>query len=127
VATGNGKKRKRRSEAGPGGKSGPKEGEENMNLCQMSAQQLEQYETYCRTQENLQAVVEIADHRKYYGQRVEVIKGRKVPVGTVGKVFFVKRVNYGRDQWTGWATRIGFQTNAGETYFTNASNLRIAE
>ena len=98
-----------------------------MNLSQMSAQQLDQYEAYCRAQENLQEVVEVADYRKYYGQRVEVIKGRKVPVGTAGKVFFVKRVNYGRDQWTGWATRIGLETDAGQTYFTSASNLRIAE
>lgn len=49
------------------------------------------------------------------GQRVKVVKGRKVPVGTEGRCFWV-----GEGQW-GW--RVGLETDEGETHWTALSNV----
>ncbi len=51
------------------------------------------------------------------GREVKVVKGRKVPVGTAGQVFW-----YGQTQY-GW--RVGFTTAAGEKHFTAASNVEV--
>ena len=49
------------------------------------------------------------------GQRVRVVKGRKVPVGTVGTVFWLGDGTYG--------PRVGIKTEAGERYFLSAGNV----
>lgn len=51
------------------------------------------------------------------GQHVVVWKGRKVPKGIEGTVFWT-----GPDRYTG-ITRVGFKTESGETYYTDASNV----
>ena len=48
------------------------------------------------------------------GRTVKVVKGRKVPVGTVGTCFYVGQGDYG--------VRVGLKTPGGETLFTAASN-----
>lgn len=53
------------------------------------------------------------------GQRVVVVRGRKVPVGTSGICFYV-----GEGQW-GW--RVGFTTDSGETIWTNANNVELSD
>lgn len=50
------------------------------------------------------------------GSRVKVVKGRKVPIGTVGTVFWI-----GDNQW-GEGKRLGIEGDDGETYWTAASN-----
>ena len=55
------------------------------------------------------------------GQTVEVVKGRKVPVGTVGVVFWVADLP---DQWG--ITKVGFKDGAGDKHFTNIDNVRSA-
>lgn len=52
------------------------------------------------------------------GQTVTVVKGRKVPLGTVGIVFWVGENN--------WGTQVGFKSN-GETYFTAITNLEVTK
>lgn len=53
------------------------------------------------------------------GQTVEVFKGRKVPVGTTGVIFWVA------DAFDGAGiTRVGFKTEAGEPHFTDVANVR---
>lgn len=49
------------------------------------------------------------------GTKVKVVKGRKVPVGTEGEVFWV-----GEGKW-GW--RVGFTGTDGETYWTALTNV----
>ena len=49
------------------------------------------------------------------GQTVTVVKGRKVPIGTTGRVFWSGEGRYG------W--RVGFETADGETFWTAASNV----
>lgn len=51
------------------------------------------------------------------GSLVEVYKGRKVPVGTVGRVFWVGAGTYGY--------RVGLKDDAGETHWTALANCRL--
>jgi len=61
----------------------------------------------------------IADGEIVKGQTVEVFKGRKVPVGTVGVVFWVapEADGYG-------VIKVGFTTPEGDKHFTNITNVR---
>lgn len=51
------------------------------------------------------------------GVEVEVVKGRKVPIGATGVVFWT-----GPSKFDG-SLRVGFETDAGDSYFTAASNV----
>lgn len=53
------------------------------------------------------------------GQTVEVFKGRKVPKGTTGIVFWVSP-----DEDSYGVVKIGLKTEAGEPHFTNIANVR---
>jgi hypothetical protein len=61
----------------------------------------------------------IADGAVVKGQTVEVFKGRKVPKGTVGVVFWVapEEDGYG-------VVKVGFTTAEGVKHFTNIENVR---
>ena len=61
----------------------------------------------------------IADGKIVKGQTVEVFKGRKVPKGTVGLVFWVapEADGYG-------VIKVGFTTPTGDKHFTNIANVR---
>ena len=53
------------------------------------------------------------------GREVEVVRGRKVPKGVVGDVF-----------WMGdseWAVRVGIRTADGTVYWTAASNVEVTQ
>lgn len=62
------------------------------------------------------ARIERGDMEK--GQTVTVVKGRKVPKGTTGVIFWV-----GEDSWG--KGRIGFKGTDGETYWTATSNVEV--
>lgn len=51
------------------------------------------------------------------GQHVVVWKGRKVPKGVEGVIFWT-----GPDRYSG-ITRVGLKTESGETFYTDASNV----
>lgn len=53
------------------------------------------------------------------GARVKVVRGRKVPKGTEGKVFW--RGN------SGWGDSVGFKTDAGEKHFTAERNVEVLD
>ena len=61
----------------------------------------------------------IASGEVVKGQTVEVFKGRKVPKGTVGVVFWVapEEDGYG-------VVKVGFTTSEGVKHFTNIENVR---
>lgn len=69
---------------------------------------------------------EAATPRK--GKTVEVIRGRKVPIGTRGEVFW-----YGEgknfDRWGRGSApmRVGFKDAAGETHWTDAYNVEVVQ
>lgn len=52
------------------------------------------------------------------GVRVEVFKGRKVPVGTKGVVFWMGDTGYG--------PKLGIRDDEGNTHWTAQSNCRVA-
>lgn len=56
------------------------------------------------------------------GQTIEVYKGRKIPVGTVGVIFWVapEADGYG-------VVKVGFTTADGVKHFTNIKNVRAKE
>lgn len=51
------------------------------------------------------------------GKMVEVFKGRKVPIGTTGEVFWLGVGNYGE--------RVGLKDAAGNVHWTAKSNVRV--
>ncbi|MCB9669746.1 MAG: hypothetical protein H6734_09780 [Alphaproteobacteria bacterium] len=55
------------------------------------------------------------------GARVKVVRGRKVPIGTVGTVFWVGDNPYGDGQ------RLGIEGDDGETYWTAGKNCEVTE
>lgn len=63
---------------------------------------------------------------KYLDKDVKVVKGRKVPVGTVGKVFWIGMRNYSKyGNWWSWEVRVGFKDESGETYFVSEENIEL--
>lgn len=53
----------------------------------------------------------------FVGRSIKVVKGRKVPIGTVGNCFWSKYTKYG--------LRVGLMTADGTKYFTAASNVAL--
>lgn len=101
-----------------------------MKLKEMTNEQLLELQIALTARGNFNAATEVSDFRKTFGKKVEVVKGRKVPVGTVGMCFWVKRYNYSRygDPWGIYSdTRIGIKTAEGEVYFTSLDNVKIVE
>lgn len=63
------------------------------------------------------------------GKRVKVVKGRKVPKGTEGTVFWMgkgRAYSYSQAKW-GVPDRVGFKGDDGVTYWTAASNLEVTD
>jgi hypothetical protein len=56
------------------------------------------------------------------GQTIEVVKGRKVAIGTVGIVFWVSPK---KDRFD--VINVGFTTTAGDKHFINIDNVQVAE
>jgi len=55
------------------------------------------------------------------GQRIEVIKGRKVPKGVSGVVFWVSYQTFNGSEIL---DRVGFKSDDGTTYFISAKNVQ---
>lgn len=77
---------------------------------------------------NLRAASLIDDVRKYYHKRVKVVKGRKVPHGTIGECFWMGSYDnskYG-DPWGIYTTvRIGIKDENGDVYWTSLDNVEL--
>lgn len=60
------------------------------------------------------------------GKKVKVVKGRKVPIGTVGTVFWRKICNCDKYK-RAWheVTRIGIKTADGTVHFLNETNVEV--
>ena len=60
------------------------------------------------------------------GKRVVVNRGRKVPHGIEGEVFWLKEVNYDPyGRFWGKETRIGIKDDSGNVYWTYAKNVDV--
>lgn len=97
-----------------------------MDLLKKSESELNEIEFYLMSHDQTNALIEVKDFRKFYGNRVRVVKGRKVPKGTEGIVFFVKRYDYSKygDPWGIYSkTKIGLKNDNGDTFYTYSDNI----
>ncbi len=102
---------------------------EMMDLRKYSAEQLDRlkFEMSCR--ENMNAVSQITDFQRFYGKTVTVVKGRKVPHGTTGNVFWMGSKCYSPygDPWGIYTSiRVGIKDKAGNTFWTSLDNIQLA-
>lgn len=100
-----------------------------MDYRKMSEQALQDAYLYSMRVGNVNAAREIEDFRRYYGKHVKVVRGKKVPLGTTGDVFWLKRCCYGKygDPWGIYSdTRIGIKDDSGHVWFTSADNVEKA-
>lgn len=67
--------------------------------------------------------------RMYHNKRVKVVKGRKVPLGTEGNLFWMGtycRSPYG-DPWGIYTSiRVGIKDDAGNVHWTSVDNIELA-
>lgn len=96
----------------------------------MTDEQIEQIKFALIAKGNMTACGRINDVREWYGKTVRVYKGRKVPVGTIGEVFWVGwhcRSPYG-DPWGIYTTtRVGIKDWRGDVYWTALDNVEHYE
>ena len=100
----------------------------SIKYSKMTNEQLLELQTNLTARGNYNAAVEVSDFRKLFNKTVKVVKGRKVPIGTTGTCFWVKRYNYSRygDAWGIYSdTRIGIRTADGEVHFTSSKNVEV--
>lgn len=96
----------------------------------MTEKELDELDFYFAAHDMLNAGVELSDFRKVYNKTVRVFKGRKVPIGTKGIVFWVKRYDYSKygDPWGIYSTtKVGIRTESGDAYFTAIDNVEIVD
>ena len=92
----------------------------------MSPESISDYRMFCLTRQNAGALMEIDAFEKYLDKEVKVVKGKKVPLGTTGKVFWIGMRNYSQyGNWWSWEVRIGFKDADGATYFTSEENIEL--
>lgn len=99
-----------------------------MDYRTMSDEQLNDLKFQAVVRGNLSACAEISDFKKFYGKRVKVVKGKKLPLGTEGKIFWLKRYGYGKygDPWGTYSyTKVGIEKDDGERVFTYLDNIEI--
>ena len=60
--------------------------------------------------------------------KVEVYKGRKVPVGTVGEVFWVSDVQvWGQGRFSNYNYSLGIKDDSGKVFWVTDTNCRLIE
>ena len=95
---------------------------------QLSEEQLNAYREYFTLHQNASAVNAIATVQEFGHKRVKVVKGRKVPKGTVGEVFWLGSYchsPYG-DPWGIYTTyRCGIRDDEGNVYWTSVDNVEV--
>ena len=94
----------------------------------MTPEELAELHFYFVSHGNANAAVEVSQFREYYNKFVRVVKGRKVPIGTEGRVFWLKRYDNSKhgDPWGIYSsTRVGIKTADGSTHFTALDNVAI--
>lgn len=97
-------------------------------LMKKSHDELEELAKYMVLHDNPAAAVAIDYVIKFANKRVKVVKGRKVPRGTEGIVFWMGSYcnsPYG-DPWGIYTTyRCGLKDDNGEVYWTSLNNVEL--
>lgn len=100
-----------------------------MDLRKYSAEELDRLQFEMSRRDDLNAASQISDFKKFYGKTVTVVKGRKVPHGTTGNVFWMGSTCYSPygDPWGIYTSvRVGIRDSKGETYWTALNNVQLA-
>ena len=98
------------------------------DMARLSEDQLNELNYCLLARGNVNAALEITHYREVYSRKVKVVKGRKVPVGTEGVVFWLKRYDYSKhgDPWGIYSdTKVGIRDGAGQVWFTSISNIEV--
>lgn len=72
----------------------------------------------------------IRSFKKFYGKNVVVNRGRKVPRGTVGNVFWMGQTDYSKygDKWgISTSIRVGIKDESENVYWTALNNVDLCE
>lgn len=98
------------------------------HLRKMKKEEIEKLRFELAKRDNLIACRYIADFYKYCDKQVRVVKGRKVPLGTIGTLFWLSYYNYSKytDYWGIYMTeRCGIRDENGNIYFTSLENVEL--
>ncbi|MEY8366830.1 hypothetical protein AALA22_14430 [Anaerovoracaceae bacterium 41-7] len=99
-----------------------------MDYRKMTDEELDRLTFAATSRMNYNAAADIERFRSVYGKRVKVVKGRKVPIGTIGTVFWYRTYDnskYG-DPWGIYSsTSVGIKQDDGTVHFTNYNNVEI--
>lgn len=99
-------------------------------LSKKSAEELEELALIMAERGNMRALGLINEVREYAHKRVVVVKGRKVPVGTEGEVFWMGSRDYSKygDPWGIYTyVRVGIRTDSGDVHWTDVNNIKVIE
>ena len=100
------------------------------DLMKKSEAELDQLSLIMAERGNLAALGMISEVRKYANKPVRVVKGRKVPIGTVGEVFWMGSQDYSKygDPWGIYTKyRCGIRDWRGNVYWTSLDNVEVIE
>ena len=99
-------------------------------IAEATEEQIEEITLALAAKGNMTAAGRIREVREWYGKRVRVFKGRKVPKGTEGEVFWIGwhcHSPYG-DPWGIYTTtRIGLKDDDGNVFWTALANVQHIE
>jgi len=99
-----------------------------MDLKGRSPEELDRLEFELARRENLNAALRVSEFRKYFGKTVKVVKGRKVPKGTVGECFWMGCTDYSKygDPWGIYThVRVGIRDTDGNVHWTALDNVEL--
>lgn len=99
-------------------------------LSKYSDEELREMWRYFAQSENLTACTAISLVRQFYNKQVKVVKGRKVPIGTVGECFWMGSTDYSKygDPWGIYTKyRCGIKDADGKVYWTSVNNIELAQ
>lgn len=99
-----------------------------MDLRGMSPDELDRLSFEMSRRENMRAVWLISEFQKHFGKTVKVVKGRKVPKGTIGECFWMGCTDYSKygDPWGIYTRiRIGIRDQDGGVHWTALDNVEL--
>ena len=98
-------------------------------LSKCSETELNEMWQYFAASGNMVACSAIRLVQKFYNKQVRVVKGRKVPIGTVGECFWMGSTDYSKygDPWGIYTKyRVGIKDTDENVYWTSADNIELA-
>lgn len=99
-----------------------------MDLKDQSPVQLNAIKYQMMVKDNTSAVHAISVFEKFFNKVVTVTKGRKVPIGTTGTVFWLGSYDNSKhgDQWGIYTTfRCGIRDSDNNIYWTSVNNIEL--